>query len=211
MKRHLFAFVLSSFAATTLYAKPDSSELIRRTFKAYIRSLNQRDGTAAASLVDRNTLSYYGRMLRLALHGGERVVRALPIMDRIIVLRTRHQVPLATLQRMDGSGLFAHGVKMDWMDRAKSSTFSPGIIEVRGRRATVYVLQQGKPIPLTFLFSREAPSTWHIDLTSLFAIGNAAFKSWIPKRQSEDEFILDLIGTISGRTPGKTIWRPLIP
>ena len=211
---------LAVFAAA-MFIGPDSDgaqnsqdaeiRLIRATFAGYIKMLKERKGSAAANYVDQNTLAYYARMHHLALHGTERQVRALPLMGRIIVLRTRHQVPLAQLQKMNRAQFFAHGVKMDWMDSARASTLSPGIVEVNGRRATVYILQNGKPTPITFTFRKESGWEWRIDLTSFFALGNAALKTVISKDQTEDQFIFDLLKTVSGRQPSPDIWKPLIP
>jgi hypothetical protein len=100
---------------------------------------------------------------------------------------------------------------MDWMDSARASTLSPGIVEVKGRSATAYVLQDGKPTPITFTFRKEGVSNWRIDLTSFFALGNAALKSLISKDQTEEQFIFDLLKTVSGRRPTTSIWQPLIP
>jgi len=200
---------LQSAAASPTDTKADI-QAVRATFRAYLKALRDTNGKAAAGLVDRNTLAYYERMKNLALHGKESQVRPLPILDKIVVLRTRHQVPLRLLRTMNTTQYFAHAVRQDWMDSASASRLSPGVVEVTGRRATVYVLRDAKPTPMTFAFSKEAVR-WKIDLTSFFAVASAAFKAMVLKGQSQDEYILSLLETTSGKKPAPTIWQPVIP
>jgi hypothetical protein len=180
---------------------------VRSTFKAYQQALLKRDGPAAAAVVDRGTIDYYQRMRDLAVGGKAEVVKKLALLDKLMVIRMRHQIPLARLKAMDGKAALAHAVTQGWVgdDVAKVEA---GEVEITGERATVAFVVEGKPTPIKLGLWRE-PAGWRVDLVSLFRLGGAVFRQQQEASgKSEDDFVLTLVRRLSGKRVPATIWNP---
>ena len=201
---------LLSPANASLAAKGSSESEIRRVFNGYRKALLDKKGAAAANFVDANTLEYYRQMKRRALHASETQVRSQAMMDKLMVLRIRQEIPARRLLNMNPKQFFALGVDRGWIGTDSLRRLTIGKIEVQGKRATAQLVQSGSPVPFGFSFSKEAAG-WKLDLTSMFPFVRTAFKSMVPKNQTEDEFIFDLLESLSGKKPNPALWKPLIP
>jgi hypothetical protein len=206
MHRRL-ALVLTALALTRPLRAGDAED-VRAAFDVYRAALLKNDGDACAAVVDRGTIAYYQRMRNLAVRGTSLQVRKLPIMDKLIVLRMRHQVPLARLEAMDGRAALAHGVTEGWIGKESVGNASLGAVEVRGTRAAAVFVVEGKPTPFKIRARRE-PGGWRIDLRSLFEPAEAAFASLREASgRPEDDFIVDLVERLSNKPVPATIWDP---
>jgi hypothetical protein len=166
-----------------------------------------RDGAGAAAVVDRGTIAYYQRMRDLAVAGKADDVKKLPLLDKLMVLRMRHQIPLAQLKAMDGKGAFAFGVSQGWVGD-NVAKMGAGPVEITGDRATVTFLVGGKPTPAKLALQREG-NAWRIDIVSLFQLSGEAFRKLQQESEkSEDAFMFELLEQISGKPVPATIWNP---
>jgi hypothetical protein len=185
-------------------------QAIRKTFESYKEALLKREGQASASLVNGATLDYYKRMQELALRGKEPDVRQLPIGEKLIVLRMRHQIPVQDLQMMNPQALFAHGVTQGWIDSGSVQAVSLGKIAVTGERASAETLLGKKPTPLKFAFTRDGEE-WKFDLAALMPLVEQEFKKLAKESgMGEDEFLIQVLELVSGKKVAKEIWQPLV-
>jgi hypothetical protein len=183
---------------------------VRAVFQSYKRLLLAMDGEKCATVVDRATRDYYQRMRDLALKGSAAKVQALPIIDKLMVVRIRHEVPLALIKKMDGPKLFAYGVQRGWVSRDSVTNGDIGQVEAAGPDfATAVFTVQGKPTPLKIEFRKE-DGAWRVGLLSLFRPGEIALRQLQSKSgMSEDEFVLDLVGKLAEKPPTAKVWEPL--
>jgi hypothetical protein len=200
------ALALASSAAAAR-AGGDDAKAVKSTFKAYQNALLKKDGPGAAAVVDRGTIAYYQRVRDLAVSGKPDEVKKLPILDKLMVVRMRHQVPLAQLKAMDGKAALAFGVSQGWVGDNVAKV-EAGPVEVTGDRATVTFMVGGKPTPVKLALQREG-GAWRIDLVSLFALSSGAFKNrQAESGKSEDDFVLELVGQLAAKPVPATIWNP---
>ena len=183
------------------------AKAVKATFKAYQTALLKRDGARAAAVMNRGTLDYYQRMRDLAVTGKADQVKKLPMLDKLMVIRMRHQIPLAQLEAMDGKAAFAYGVSKGWVGDNVAKV-GAGPVEITGDRASLTFMVGGEPTPAKLALQRE-DGAWRIDLVSLFELSGAGFKRLQEESgKSEDDFILELIGQLTAKPAPATIWNP---
>lgn len=183
----------------------------RQAFQRYREALLAKDGPAAAAAVDRETLAYYARMRDLALAGDAGTIRRLPVVDKLIVVRLRHEVGRATVERMDGAGLFAFGVERGWIDPASVRNAVVGSIRVDGDSATGEMKIDGRTAPpsVAWRFKREGGS-WRFCLMPLVKLAEPSFRKVVEQSGlDENVFVLAVVGKVSGRPVPDGIWAPL--
>jgi hypothetical protein len=191
--------------------KPAPAEVAEAVHKAYAKyqlALLSNSSENGAEAVDRGTIAYYQRMRDLALEGSEPVVRALPLMDKIVVLRLRHEVPLSELKAMDGKSTVGYAIRQGWVGKANVGGSDLGDVTVDGNVARGPIVLGGKASPVQLEFRKEE-GRWRVSLTSLFAIGQLALSGL--QRNSgldEDAFILQLLGDVSKRPVDASVWKP---
>jgi hypothetical protein len=180
---------------------------ILSAFKAYQAALLKKDGPRCATLVDRATIDYYQRMRDLAVKGSAADVRKLGLMDKLVVVRMRHQVPIAQLKPMDGAGALAYAVVQGWIgDKVAGAEF--GAIEVDGATASGAFMVDGHPTPTRMQLHREK-GAWRISLVSVFPASNFLFgKMQRESGLSEDDFVIATVGKLAGKPVPDTIWNP---
>lgn len=201
------AMLALALAPLATAAASDDAAPVKAAFKTYQSALLKQDGAAAAAIVDRGTVDYYQRTRDLAVSGKPDHVKKLPVLDKLIVLRMRLQVPLAQLKAMDGKRALAFGVTQGWIG-SEVAKAEAGAIEITGDRASLTFVVGGKPTPVKLGLRREAGG-WRVDLVSLFRLSDAVIR----KRQedsgkSEDDFIFALLEQLAGKPVPPTIWNP---
>jgi hypothetical protein len=194
-------------AAAAAAAAVDDDAAAVRSVEAYQAALVKRDGPAAAALVDRGTVDYYQRMRDLAVSGPAHMIKPLGLLDKLMVIRMRHQIPLAKLKVMDGRTALAFAVTQGWVgdDVAKVEA---GAVAITGARASVSFVVGGQPTPIKLGLWRENTG-WRIDLVSLFRMSEAVFRQQQQTSgKSEDDFVLMLVRRLSHKPVRATIWNP---
>jgi hypothetical protein len=201
------AAVAFSIAAPARAIAGDDVGAVKAAFKSYQSALLEKNGARCVAVVDRGTVDYYQRMHDLAVGGKADDVKKLAILDKLMVLRMRHQIPLADLKRMDGRAMLAHGVTQGWVG-SNVAKVEPGAVEITGDRASLVFVVDGKPTPVKIGLRREG-GAWRIDLLSLFQLSGGAFRERQKKSgQSEDDFVVSLVEQLVGKPVPPTIWNP---
>jgi hypothetical protein len=190
--------------------EPADQAAVRAAYDDYVAALLEKDGGRAASLVDRNTISYYGGLLELALRGDADTVHSISILDKIVVLTIRHGISVDVAEQMTAETLFVHAVTEGWIGEQSVVNSALGQIVVQGSSATGVHIANGQVTPLKYTFHRE-DGRWGLDLTAIMAPAEQAFKMIIEQSgRTEDEFVINIIEAVSGEEVPDSVWEPMI-
>lgn len=204
-----FILVFVGVGAQRATEESGDARAVRATFAAYKTAILARKGTESAGLVSGATLRHFGRLNNLALRGSEREVRKLPFIDKFIVLRLRHQVPVATMKGLDDRSAFAYGVTRGWIGEESVRSSDIGKIAVAGQSARAQHIAGGQITPMSYNFVRES-GRWKFDLMAIMPIGEKSIQAVIKQQGvSADRFLLDILQRVSGESVSPAIWRPL--
>lgn len=191
--------------------KPPSDEAeIRKAFAQYRDALLKKDGGAAAEVVDTETLAYYTRMRDLALKGDAATVKKQSFIDRMMVVRLRHEVGADALKKMGGRELFAYAVTQGWVSARSVEKAQLGKVKIAGKEATGEYIVGGQVAPFTFVF-KQGEQGWRFSLLPLLVIGESAMKQMAKQAgQEENQFLFALVEEVSGKAVPEDIWEPLV-
>lgn len=179
------------------------AEAVRAVVREYQQAAARRDGAATARLVTRDTRGYYARMRDMAVSAPEAQVRALPLMERMMVLMYRHRVPAGELRALPASSAFAYTIDAGWVSGdADGDMASLGEIYGEGDRAVLRL--GGEDIP----FLRE-DGVWRWDMMPMLLAASEEFAPDPASGMTEDEFLLFVLKYSDGRDPSPDIWQPL--
>ena len=205
----LLLAVLAIVQASCQNEGTDQKASIRICFDGYKKAILAQDGTSAKLFVDKNTIDYYGKMRDLALNAPEEKVRKLSTIDKLMVLTIRHRIPAKDIDGMNGESLFVHGVEQGWIGKGNVVNNELGDIKIFSNYATGVHIASGQESRLRWTFRNEN-GKWKIDLTTLMAVGDQAFKQLINQSgMPEDQFILTTLESVSGNKVPDTIWQPI--
>lgn len=200
----------SILTATAVPTPAEEVTAVRASFEGYKQAILGQAGEKSVGFVDRNTLAYYQKMRDLALRGDQETIRALSTVDKLFVLSIRHRISPEEVELMTGESLFVYAVNQGWIGKASVINNEVGDITVSGTHATGVHLSRGKATPLKFVFQREN-GKWKLDLTSIMPAADQAFKQVI--RESgldEDEILITILESVSGKKVADTVWDPMI-
>ena len=194
-------------ALPALAADADEDQ-IRKSFLGYKDAILRQQGEAAVNFVNRATIDYYTRMKELALTGAEPDVRKLTTLDKLMVLSLRHRLSLEELRFKTPEQILAHGVDQGWIGKESVTDSEIGKIEIKGDDASGEYLKGGRAAPMKYRFTKE-DGVWKMDLTALFDAGNQAIAMVLKSEGlEEDDFLLGVLGSVSGREVPDSIWQP---
>ena len=187
-----------------------AAKQVKQAFGEYRLALVDGDGKSAADRVSSGSIDLYGQYRELSLGGSEETIKGLSMINRLQVLLVRHRVPLESLKAMDGRGLFVYAVDNGWIGK-KVVRIRLAEITALGRRATAKVTDLGKPTGDINHFIKEADG-WKVDLLPTMKGADQLFQRLAKKSgQSENEYIISVITSLSGRQVTDMIWQPPVP
>jgi len=196
--------------ATAEVVAPTEESAVRHTFEAYAAALAGKDGKAALALVDAATISYNAGLLEHARSSDKQVLDGLPMVDRLAVLRIRHEIPGAKLAKMKARELFRWGVEHGWsdawkLDKAKIDTVS---VSSDGNEGTVAMSGTRFGTTVTWKLLREQDQ-WRVSVVSVLPEVEALMKT-MAKRfgKSEDELVVLALQMLVGADVAPTLWDP---
>jgi hypothetical protein len=199
---------IRTIIALCLIGTSDTSELqaIRKTFESYKAALLAKNGQKAEPLVDRGTIDSYGELRRLALEGDAATVKKQPMIDRLIIVRMRHQVGAGKLRKLDAAGAFRLGIDSGWVGDESVKQQSLGKITVNGDTARAPLLVGGRKTPFQHAFHKE-DGTWKLDVAAMTRSTRGAFEKLAKDSgMTENDFIVYLVSTVSGKDVPASIW-----
>ena len=215
----LFAVVrLASLliAAVAVYmllrvAQPPPEQGVRQTFAAYKRAIVADDGAAAAALLSKGTVDWYGKVWELTLHGSKEEVERLGTLEKLQVLGFRQRVPADELRAMSPRELFAYAVRRGWVGKANIGGTEIGAITAADDTAVAKALFAGKDSGQQYRFVREG-GRWLFDqLPTLEAGGDALTAAAQHRGVPVDAFVEHMVESASGKKVTPDLWQPPFP
>jgi hypothetical protein len=193
----------------------DPPTQVPAAFGHYVAALADRDGAAAVGMVTRGSLAREERLRDLALAAPPATVAALPMTDRLAVLRLRHEFTAAELRPLSGADLIPIAVEEAWSSPKPLAALTVVGVERAGDTATLRVERAGEPVPVRLVFRREQ-GTWKIDLVELARGSDAPLAETLASRTERakvpvEEVMRWVIEDTSGHLVDKDLWQPLAP
>jgi len=195
-------------------AKAESEEsAIRTCFKNYQAAIAKKDGNAAAALISKASLKYFGSILNLALNADESKLRQQGFYRKTMALLVRHEAP-DIYQQLGGntnaSRFFALVVSNGWGGEIGSPTLELGKIRKEvDIIASAPAVLNGQETPARFVFELERDG-WKFSLLDvIIRVDQLTKEKQKSSSVSEDDAIIQTLEKRSGRTVSKDIWKPL--
>jgi hypothetical protein len=193
----------------------DPTAKVAAAFERYKAALMARDGAAAISLVTPASLAHHERLRDLALHAPQAVVEALPLADRILVFRLRHEFTAGELLPLSGADLVRLGVEEAWSSPKAMQPLAVAAVEAGGDGgALAAVTRAGEPVPVRLVFRPGPGGGWRLDLVELARGSDAALEAALRSRAERagvdfHTAVTWAIEDTSGHLVDKDLWRPL--
>ncbi|WP_420128447.1 hypothetical protein [Longimicrobium sp.] len=178
------------------------AEAVRNVVRQYEYATRSGDGNAAARLVSRETRDYYNRMLAMAISATEEQVRAVTLMDRMMILMYRHRVSAAQLRALPADGGFALTIDEGWLNAPEIGDLVSGS-EVFGEGDRAILRYDGD-----IHFVREG-GAWRWDMMPLILAAGEEVEADLTSPEEQDEFLMYVLEQADGLDPSPTIWQPL--
>ena len=210
---HWYAAMLAAVvSAVPAYA--DDADDIRAAFDRYRQAALTHDGAAAAGLVTPGSLDHYQRLRDLALRGPRSEVEALPMADRLLVFRMRHEFTAVELQPMSGADLIRTSIEEAWSAPKVLVPLTITSVAVVADAAVATPTRAGDPVPIRLLF-RPSAGGWQLDLVELARGADTALEEALRFRANRAKVDLDTvtrwaIEDTSGHLVDKDLWVPLM-
>ncbi len=203
----LICLLLIIFSFPTVNGQNSSDSLVRQAFNNYKSAILNDKGIDAANAVDSRTINYYDKIAELTRSADSVEVSALPIIDKMTVLTLRHRAKNEEIKAMDGKATLIYAINNGMVGKNSVATLTIGDVMIDGTFAKGQIIANRQKAPIFFHFYQEQ-GTGKIDLTSLFPTTGAAFEKMIEySGKDHNEFILQILESLTGRKPRKNIWQ----
>jgi hypothetical protein len=194
-------------------ARADPGSEVRAQFDRYRAALVARDGAAAVALVTPASLAYHEHLRDLALRAPREQVAALPITDRLMVFRLRHEFTAAELRPLSGADLVRTGVEEAWSSPKTLQPITLATVELTAGSAVATPTRAGEPVPMRLVF-RPGAGSWQLDLAELARGAEDVLETTLRFRAERAGVDLDTamrwaIEDTSGHLVDKDLWLPL--
>jgi len=207
-----FLTILLLAARFSCNAQEGDSNKVVTAFNTYKQAVIAQKGQDAVSVVNRKTLDYFGQMLNHVLRSSKGDVQKLRTADKFLVLRSRHQIKAEELKKMSAADFIALGIDKGWTTKESAMNLELGQVDVVGDTAKAELIVSGKKAPpaMAYVFSKES-GKWKLDMLPMMVRADQMFKQMIRQNEvKEDEFIFDLIESLSGTKVSQSVWNPIV-
>ena len=207
--------ILAPMLSLLLLTPPAAAETaaVREAFARYVAALAARDGVEAARLVTAGSLAREEALRDLALTAPPATVAALPMADRLAVLRLRHEFTAEELEPLHGEDLVRIAAEEAWTSPRPLSALTVTGVAEDGDTATLEVERGGEPVPVRLVLRREQDA-WKLDLVALARGSDAALTETLAFRAERakvpvEEVLRWVIEDSSGHLVDKDLSQPL--
>ncbi len=184
-------------------------------FARYVAALQARDGAAAVALVTAGSLGREEELRDLALSAPADRVAALPMADRLAVLRLRHEFTAEELRPLSGADLIRLAVEEEWTSPKPLAVLGVAEVAPSGDTTVLRAERAGEPVPVRLVLRREQ-GAWRLDLVELARGADAPLAEALTFRAVRagvpvEEVLRWAIEDSSGQMVDKDLWQPLAP
>jgi hypothetical protein len=182
-------------------------KLVKKAFDGYKTSILNDRGEEAVKYVDSRTIKYYGDILELVKSADSTKIETLNILDKLMVFSIRHRTSKEDILSFNGEKLLVYAIKSGMVGKNSVANNSIGDVTVDGSFAKGQLVVNSQAAPFYFNFYKEEQQ-WKLDITALFPVSTKAFKKMADESgQPENDFLFTILESLTGRKPGKEIWK----
>jgi hypothetical protein len=198
-------------AAAPSAAHADDAEAIRQVFSTYKDAIISGDAEIVASATSQGTIDYFAEMQRSALCSSPEETKEQPLVNRMLIVYYRHNVPHATLLEMSGREPFVYAAGHGWIVKESVEDVQLGSVKVRKKtRASAAQLRYGEPAG-RIAFVKD-PEGWRVDLARTMKATSRPMKLTAKRLEvPEEELVFGMNESLSGTRPSDQVWEPIAP
>lgn len=206
MKRTI-AVSLVFILAIAFRPEENNEDLIRKSFEQYRTFLYNQNGEGAVSLLDRNTIRYYGDIAELARSADSLKVESLSLIDKLTVLIIRQRASREEILTFDGTSLLVYAIDKGMIEKKSLARLTIGSITIENNFAKARIVFDGIESPSFLHFCKEE-GQWKYDLTSSFQVGLPALQK-LAKELTERGLINAMLAVGAKDTTVRNPWNPI--
>jgi len=206
----ILLFIVLSSPQSLFVVDTDEDKVIECYEKYKAAILNDR-GIEAIKYIDSKTIDYYSDILDKALYADKDEVTKESLVNKLAILRIRHEIPLVDLRNMNGSSLVVYSINNAWVGKNAIIGLSVRNIKIESDFATANVYKDNKNIGLKYRFYNEE-GQWKFNFIFMLELSNLIMKQQLNNLgyENEDDFIFDMLEAVSGKKVTEEIFNPLL-
>ena len=206
--KHLIIVLSTCLLTSVVAAQTNEAILVKQAFNKYKSAILNDKAEEALDAVDSRTIKYYTDILDAVKTADSTKIESMSLIDKITVLSIRSRANKEEILAMKGPDLFLYSIKNGMVGKNGVMNNSVGDIIINKDFAKGLLLVNGKKTPLYFHFYKEQRK-WKLDITALFPVSNMSLQQMIKQSgKSENEYLLLLLQTLTGKKLGHEIWEP---
>jgi hypothetical protein len=171
-------------------------------------ALDQRDGKRYVTMVTKDSLEWYDRVLKMAREADRAKVDRLPFSEKYQILKARHTLSSSQLKQLDAKGYLILAIQKGWMPSASAQGFTRGKVVVRDKSATMILLVDGDDSGERACYTME-DGEWKEDVPRSGTESDKGVPSFLREvGMTENEYIFDALAELTQREVKPSIWEP---
>ncbi len=207
--KFLLLLTFNIFLFSQISGQINEKALVKKAFDNYKTAILNDNAEEALNNVDSRTVKYYTQIINDVRNADSIRINSMSLIDKVTILSIRSRATKAEILSMQGSDLFIYAIKKGMVGKNSVMNNSVGDVTIDSNFAKGQLLVNGKKAPLYFQFYKE-DGKWKLDITSLFPASNLAFKKMIEESgENENDYILMILETLTGKKPEAEIWNPI--
>lgn len=207
--KNIVSLLIVLLLAIGTRAQSQDEAAIKKVFEDYKSAILNDKADAALDAIDTKTKNYYAAILSQVKKADSTSIAAMSMVDKITVLGIRARANREEILSMQGYDAFLFAIKKGMVGKNSVSNNALGTITINKDFASAEMMSRGKSLPASYHFYRETDG-WKLNLTELFALGNASLKQMIDNSgKSENEYLLEILSLLTNKEQGYHLWKPV--
>jgi hypothetical protein len=154
---------------------PSATSTVQESFASLKTALREGDGKAAVSRVTPATLEFYERCRQLALDSSGTDFESISQFEVILTFQLRWLLDKASLESMDGEGVFVWGVEGGMVKKEMLEAIDLDKVQLEGNKAMATLRNQGQRVTDLVLDFELHDRIWKLDFEGVLSSANRAF------------------------------------
>ena len=187
-------------------SKPEIQAVaIGSAFVDYRTAAVALNGPRAVQSLSQRTIDAFETLRQTSLTGDGDTIRALPMIERLLVATIRVQIDAETLSSMDGRGLLVHTINEGMVSEQGLSVGRISNIQVDGDSASADFVSRGQTAPVLHFYRED--DVWKWDMMPTLAHGGEALEEQARQAgMNLDEVIFMNLSSLAGRPINGSIY-----